>query len=70
MIKFKNPTEITIVTGFDEENDNITEEQTVVFSPNDEIFADIISKDGEYVDLEFKDGVAFGVLRDCFDEIE
>ena len=72
MIKFHKNTELTIVEGFDEETDNITDESVETFKKDELVDADIVSKDGEYVDLQFggSGGVAFGILRSCFDIVD
>jgi hypothetical protein len=69
MITFKNDIQLTIVTGFDEKADNITDEQTETFKAGEPVDAEIVSEDGDYVDLQFasEGGVAFGVQRSCFD---
>ena len=68
MIKFKNDTEICIVTEFDEELDNIVDETHQVFKAGELVAADIIEDtDDGYVALEFCNGVAFGVEKNCFD---
>ena len=71
MITFKENTTLTIVDGFDEETDNITSETTETFNVGEKVDADIVSENGKYVDLQFggSGGVAFGVLRECFDVI-
>jgi hypothetical protein len=69
IIKFTQDTELTIITGYDEENDNITDEITEFFKAGQCGYADIVSEDGNFVDLEFDHGVAFGVNRDCFEVI-
>jgi hypothetical protein len=71
MITFKNDTELTIITEFDEENDNIAGEETELFKAGEPVDAYIISNGGEYVDLEFgSGGVALTVQRDCFTIID
>lgn len=69
MIKFHKNIELTIVEGFDEETDNITDESVETFKAGELVDADIVSEDGKYVNLQFGGGggVAFGVLRSCFD---
>jgi len=72
MISFKNDTELTLVTSFDEKTDTITGEETETFKAGEPVDADIIDENetkGEmFVDLQFGDGsVAFGVQRECFD---
>ena len=68
MITFNQDTELTIVEGFDEETDNITSESVETFKKGEPVDADIVSENGEYVDLQFGGGggVAFGVQRSCF----
>jgi len=68
MIKFKEDTELNVVTGFDEETDNITEDGMEIFRAGEPVDAEITSEDGEYVDLQFGDGsVANGVQCSCFE---
>jgi len=69
MIKFKESIELTIVTDFDEETDNIVGEETKVFKAGEVVDADVVSEDGKYVDLQFgfNGGVAFGVQRKSFE---
>jgi len=75
MISFKNDTELTLVTSFDEKTDTITGEETETFKAGEPVDAEIIEdestsleeKGEQFVTLEFGDGsVAFGVQRDCF----
>ncbi len=69
MIRFNQDTELTLITDYDEENDNITGEETEVFKAGEPVDAEIIAwiNGGEYVDLQFGDGsVALTVQRDCF----
>ena len=70
MIKFKQDTELTVVEGFDEETDNITDESLETFKAGELVDANIIDENGEHVNLEFGNGgVAFTVQRSCFDVI-
>jgi hypothetical protein len=73
MIRFNKDTELTIVEGYDEKNDNITKESTEVFKEGEPVDATIVNSTEEkgdaYVDLQFGDGsVAFGVQRICFED--
>lgn len=71
MIKFLCDCQLTIVTEFDEENDNIVDEKVETFRKGEEVEAVILDADAEnkYVDLEFFCGVAFCVQRDLFEVI-
>lgn len=69
MITFHREIELNIITDFDEADDNITGEEVTLFPAGIPIDADIVSTDGDYVDLEFHNGVAVGVKRDCFNVI-
>jgi len=67
MITFKTDTELTLVTEFDKNFDNISGEETVLFEADELVDGDIIEEEGDYVTLQFGDGsVAFSVQRDCF----
>jgi hypothetical protein len=68
MITFKEDTELTIVESFDEEHDRITETSTEIFRAGQLVDAEIVSRDGDYVDLQFGSGggLALGVQRSCF----
>lgn len=71
MIKFKQDTTLTVVSGFDEETDNITEESEDTFKKGEAVDADIVDDDGPFVDLQFGDGsVCYGVQRESFEVIE
>ena len=77
MIKFKQDTTLQVVEGYDEENDNITEEVEETFKKGELVSADIVSDDdnsdddSDYVDIQFGDGsVAFRIQRDCFEVVE
>ena len=70
MIKFKRNIELTIVTGYDEESDNITDETTILFLKGEIIDGDVIDEDGDYCDIEFSNGVAFGVSKTAFKIVE
>ena len=77
MIKFLTETTLTIVEGYDEATDNSTEESVETFKTGQLVDADIVSEEETkdpvqgYVDLQFGGGggVAFGVLRSCFEEV-
>jgi len=71
MITFRNDTELTLVTDFDEKTDTITGDEVILCKANELIDADIVSLAGDFVDLQFgyKGGVAFGVQRACFDVV-
>lgn len=71
MIKFKRDTELNIVDSFDESHDTIDELTTEVFKAGEPVDADIVSVDGDYVDIQFggKGGLALGVKRNCFEII-
>jgi hypothetical protein len=68
MITFNTDTELEIVDKFNEETDNIDENHNETFKAGEPVDADIVSEDGEYVDLQFGGGggIAFGVQRSCF----
>lgn len=68
MITFKQDTELEIVDKFNEETDNIEENHNETFKAGEEVDADIVSENGQYVDLQFGGGggVAFGVQRESF----
>jgi len=73
MIKFKQDTTLQVIEGYDEENDNITEEVEETFKEGELVDADIVSDDddSDYVDIQFGDGsVAFRIQRDCFEVVE
>jgi len=76
MIKFLTEITLTIVEGYDEATDNITEESVETFKAGEPVDADIVSLDDDrngtgYVDLQFGGGggVALGVQRSCFEVI-
>jgi hypothetical protein len=77
MIQFLTETTLTIVEGYDEATDNITEESVETFKTGEPVDADIVSEEETkdpvqgYVDLQFGGGggVAFGVQRSCFEVI-
>lgn len=68
LFAFKEDTELTLVTGFDEATDTITEEEDEFFRAGEIFEADVIPSDRRgYVDLQFGDGsVAFGVNLKAF----
>jgi len=72
MIKFKQDTTLTVITGYDEATSNITEETEKTFKSGKKIAANIFNEDGtDYVDIRFGDGnVCLGVQRDCFEVIK
>lgn len=71
MITFKENITLTIVDGFDEETDNITSETIETFKAGEKVDADIVSENGNYVDIQFGDGgVAMGVQRTSFDVVD
>ncbi len=69
MITFKQDIQLTVVEEFDEITDNIVDESHPVFKAGEYVDADIVSQEGNYVDLQFGDtgGVAFNVQRDSFE---
>jgi len=71
MIKFLHDCQLTIVTEFDEENDNIVDEKVETFRKGEEIEATVlfVGDKNKYVDLEFSCGVAFCVQRNLFEVI-
>jgi hypothetical protein len=71
MIKFNQEITLTIVENFNEAEDRIEEQTEETFKAGEPVDADIVSLDGEYVDLQFGGGggVAFGVPRSSFEEI-
>lgn len=72
MIRFLEDVELTIVTGFDEETDNITDEEVHVFHKGDEVDASIETDNDNpsYCDIEFSIGVAHGVQRSLIEVIQ
>jgi exosome complex RNA-binding protein Csl4 len=68
MITFKQDTELEIVESFDEAHDTIAEKSNETFKAGELVDAEIVSRDGEYVDLQFGGGggLALGVQRSCF----
>lgn len=75
MIKFKEDATLVIIEGYDEENDNITEDYEAHFKKGEIVDADICSMNDEenskYVDLQFgyHGGLATCVQRNCFEVI-
>ena len=71
MIRFLQETSLTIVESFNEAEDRIEEQTTETFKAGELVDADIVSLNGEYVDLQFGygGGVAFRVPRNSFEEI-
>ncbi len=68
MIAFKQDTELEVVISFDEKHDTIAEQAQETFKAGEPVDAEIISENGDYVDLEYGDGtVSVGVLRSSFD---
>ena len=74
IIKFNQDTELTVVSGFDEELDNITDETVETFKAGELINAEIMDgsdTNSEYVDLEFGDGsIALTVQRSSFEIVK
>jgi exosome complex RNA-binding protein Csl4 len=71
MIKFFVDTTLNIVEDFDDLNDMITSEVQETFKAGELVQADIVSQNGDYVDLQFGDGsMAFNVFRHSFEIIE
>lgn len=72
MIKFKQDTTLQVIEGYDEENDNITEESENTFKKGELIDADIYNDDKTgYVDIQFGDGsVSTGVQKSCFEVVK
>ena len=72
MIKFKEDTELTVISGYDEETDNITEECQELFKAGENVDADIYDDDGgKYVNLQFGDGsIVLTVQRNCFEMVD
>ena len=68
MITFNKDTELEIVDSFNEETDNIDECHNETFKAGEQVDADIVSENGEYVDIQFGHGggVVLGVQRECF----
>ena len=71
MIKFKQDTELAIVTKFDEDSGDTLEESNETFREGVEIDAEVICYDDDgYVDIEFGDGsIAFTVEGDSIEVI-
>jgi exosome complex RNA-binding protein Csl4 len=69
MIKFKEHISMVVVDEYDDATDNIVSETVENFKPGDVVDAEIVSEDGNYVDLQFGvgGGVAFGVLKSLFE---
>ena len=69
MIRFKEETLLTVVSGYDEENDNITDEEEINFAAHADYDAEIFHEDDtDYVDIQFGDGsIALSVLRSSFE---
>lgn len=66
MIAFNQDTTLEIVESYNEELDRVETCQEF-FKADEKVDADIISEDGELVDLQFGDGaVALSVERDLF----
>lgn len=71
MIKFKTDCVLNIVENFDEESDVITEESQETFKIGEEIDVDIISDNGNNIDIQFGDGsVAFGIDKSFVEIID
>ncbi len=69
MIKFKSDTELEVIDQFNEATDNIDECHNEVFKAGEPVDADIVSQDGDYVDLQLGagGGLILGVQRSCFE---
>ena len=66
-ISFNQDTDLTVVTEFDEETDNIVNEEVMSFKAGEPVDCMILGDENEdYIDIEFPKGVAFGVQFDCF----
>jgi hypothetical protein len=71
MIAFKQDTQLEVVISFDEKHDTIAEQAQETFKAGEPVDAEIISENGEFVDLQYGDGtVSIGVQRDSFDVID
>ena len=68
MIKFIKDTTLTIIESFNEETDRIEEQAEETFRAGEPVDADIVSGNGELVDLQFGGGggVAFGIPVSSF----
>jgi len=67
MIRFRTETTLQVVTGFDEETDNVIDEVEQTFKKGEKADGDIFNEEGDTADIQFADGsVAFGVLKDSF----
>lgn len=72
-IKFLTDVTLTVVTGYDEETDNITDESVETFKAGSIHEVDDCGDDTDsaYTDIQFGDGsVAHTVLRSLFQVIE
>lgn len=68
MIRFRVNTPVTIIEGFDEKTDNITDEHETTFKQGEQVDADIFNEDEHYADIQYGDGsISLGVLKDCFE---
>ena len=69
MIAFKHDIELNIVDDFDEATETILENHMETFPAEEPVDAEIVSEDGQYVDLQFGGGggVSFSVERASFD---
>lgn len=71
MIKFKTDCILNVVENFDEDADVITEEFQETFKINEEIDVDIISDNGNSIDIQFGDGsVALGIDKSFIEIID
>lgn len=67
MIKFKQDTQIEVITSFDEATDKPTIE-IETFKAGEKVDGEIISENGELVDVQFGDGsVSLGIQRNLFE---
>jgi len=71
MIRFRENINLTVITEYDEEKDNIVEDSEVLFKAGERVDGDIYFDDGsDWVDLQFGDGsVANSVERNSFEII-
>jgi len=69
MLRFRTKTTLNVIEGFDEKNDEITEQCEQTFKQGEKVDADIYYEEREAdgtVDIQFGDGsVALGVPKDA-----